>query len=127
MARHRRTERVNQLLREEISRLVRRELKDPRVRSVTVTDVDVSGDLRHATVYLRTLGDETPVEEAIEGFQSAEGFLRGALGRELHLRRIPEFRFEADRTLERAQRIEELLEEALGSDEEEDEDVGEGG
>lgn len=131
MASHRRVQRLNQLLREELSRLIRRELKDPRVELVTVTDVDVSGDLRHAEVYVRTLRDLRDVgeeegggsiEEALEGLRSAEGFLRGKLGRELRLRRIPELRFEADRTLERAQRIEELLDRV--ADEDADDDGG---
>jgi len=122
MANRRRVQRLNQLLREELSRLIRREVKDPRVEGVTVTGVDVSGDLRHAKVHVRTLGDETPVEDAIEGLRSAEGYLRGTLGRELRIRRIPELEFEADRTLERAQRIEELLQQV-----ETEEDGGDGG
>lgn len=110
MGDYRRTERVGQLLREELARLIRREIKDPRVQRVTVTDVEVSGDLRHASVYVRTLRNEPPIEEAIEGLESAEGFLRGKMGRELRLRRVPELHFEVDRTLEKARRIEELLE-----------------
>lgn len=113
MSKHRRVDRVNQLLLEELARLLRRELNDPRVAEVTLTGVEVTPDLRHATVYVRTLGDRTPVEEALEGLRSAEGYLRGTLGRELHIRRIPEFTFEADRTLERARRIEQLLEEVI--------------
>lgn len=109
MSEHRRVDRVNQLLLEELARLLRRELNDPRVADVTVTGVEVTPDLRHAKVYVRTLGDRTPVEEAIAGLRSAEGYLRGMLGKELHIRRVPEFTFEADRTLERAQRIERLL------------------
>ena len=122
MASHRRVDRVNQLLLEELARLLRREVHDPRVARVTLTGVESTPDLRHATVYVRTLGDETPVEEAIEGLRSAEGFLRGTLGRELHLRRIPELTFEVDRTLERARRIEHLLDEVMP---EGDDDAGE--
>ncbi|MFQ5746436.1 MAG: 30S ribosome-binding factor RbfA [Gemmatimonadota bacterium] len=110
MAPPRRLERVNHLLQEELARLVRCELKDPRVGSVTITGVRVTPDLAHATVYVRTLGGREPVEEAIRGLDSAEGFIRRQLGRELHMRRIPELRFEADRTLEHARRIESLLE-----------------
>lgn len=118
MADYRRTDRLNRLFREELSRLIRTELKDPRVRTTTVTDVDTSGDLMHATVYVRTLGEEIPLEEALRGLESAAGWLRRELGRELRLRRIPELSFEVDRTLERARRIEELLEKAReeGSD-----------
>lgn len=112
-----RRRRVNELLKEELSRLVLFQLKDPRVRSVTVTAVEAAPDLTQAVVYVRSLGGDPPVDEAIEGLESAAGFIRGVLGRELRLRRIPELRFEADRTLEKAQRIEELLDEAFGNDE----------
>lgn len=108
--------RINQLLKEELSRLVREELKDPRVSGVTIIDVDASADLSHARVSVRTLTDETPVEEAIDGLRSASGFVRHRLGRDLHFRRIPELHFVADHTLEHAQRIEELLDEALGDE-----------
>jgi ribosome-binding factor A len=111
---NRRTIRINQLLREELSRLVQVEIKDPRVRSVTITRVDATQDLSYADVYVRTLTDNVPVEEAISGLESAEGFVRRRLGRELHLRRIPDFRFHADRALEHVQRIDSLLDEALG-------------
>lgn len=110
----RRIVRVNQLLLEELASLLRRESKDPRVRTVTITGVETTTDLKHADVFVRTLGGEMPVEDAIEGLESAEGFLRGQLGRNLHLRRIPEFRFIADDTLEHARKIEGLLDEALG-------------
>ena len=118
----RRTIRLNQLLREELARLVQEEIKDPRVRSVTITRVEATRDMSYADVYVRTLTDETPVEEAITGLESAEGFVRRRLGRELHLRRIPDFRFHADRALEHVQRIEVLLDEARG----ENGDDGEG-
>jgi len=111
---NRRTIRINQLLREELSRLVQVEIKDPRVRSVTITRVDATQDLSYADVYVRTLTEDAPVEDAIAGLESAEGFVRRRLGRELHLRRIPDFRFHADRALEHVQRIESLLDEALG-------------
>ena len=111
---NRRTIRINQLLREELSRLVQVEIKDPRVRSVTITRVAATQDLSYADVYVRTLTEDAPVEDAISGLESAEGFVRRRLGRELHLRRIPDFRFHADRALEHVQRIESLLDEALG-------------
>ncbi len=114
MGPNRRTVRLNHLLREELAGLVQGEIKDPRVRSVTVTRVEATQDLSYADVYVRTLTDEVPVEEAIAGLESAEGFMRRRLGRELHLRRIPDFRFHADRALEHVQRIESLLDEALG-------------
>lgn len=112
----RRIQRLNELFRRELSRLVRGGLKDPRVSDVVVTGVRTSGDLSWATVYVRS-EPPTPVEEAIEGLEHASGFIRRELGRTLHLRKVPEFRFEADETLERAERIERLLEEARGEGE----------
>lgn len=108
--------RINQLLREELSRLVYEEIKDPRVSGATITHVSASTDLSHARVSVRTLSDEFPVEEALEGLRSAAGFIRSRLGRELHFRRIPELDFVADHTLDHARRIEELLSEARAAD-----------
>ena len=112
MKRYRRTDRLNTLLREELSRLVRTELKDPRVRTAPVTEVVTTPDLSPAPVYVRTLDATVTPDEAIRGLESAQGFLRHALGRELHIRKIPEFHFTVDETLERAGRIEALLDEA---------------
>ena len=120
MGPNRRTVRLNHLLREELAGLVQGEIKDPRVRSVTITRVDATQDLSYADVYVRTLTDDVPVEEAIAGLESAEGFMRRRLGRELHLRRIPDFRFHADRALEHVQRIESLLDEAFGPQEDDE-------
>ncbi len=112
----RRTERLNHLLREELSRLIRTAIKDPRVGSTTVTEVVTSPDLSHATVYIRTLDPETPPEEALRGLESASGFIRGELGRALRIRRVPEFHFAVDQTLEKAQRIERLLRQVRDED-----------
>lgn len=99
------------MLKEEISRLLRDEVKDSRIGIVTVTDVETSPDLKNAKVYVQMVGDEDRKEEALEGLNSAAGFIRSRLGRELRIRRVPEFNFVLDRTMERAARIEELLRE----------------
>jgi ribosome-binding factor A len=104
-----RTQRVSQLLKEEISRLLQREVKDARVGMVTLTDVEVTADLKQATVYVQAPGDDQRKAEALKGLTSAAGFIRARLGRELRIRRIPELRFVIDRTQERAARIRELL------------------
>ena len=126
MPNYRRVDRVNQLLREELSRLIRREMKDPRVSGVTVTGVETSPDLRHAKVFVRTLHDEPTAEEAVDGLQSAEGFLRKKLGKELRIRRVPEFAFEVDRSLERVQRIESLLDQVHEEEGRPEADAGDG-
>jgi len=104
-----RKQRVAKLLKEEIARLLQREVKDVRVGTVVISEVDVTRDMRHATVYVQVPGDDDRKKQAIEGLASAAGFMRSRLGRELRVRRAPELRFEIDRTEERAMRIHELL------------------
>lgn len=122
---NRRQARLNEQLKREISRIVRRELSDPRVGNVTVTGVQVTSDLAHARIFVRTLGGEDDLGTALGGLAAAAPYIRRELGRDLHLRRIPELRFEEDRTLERAMRIERLLDEVRP--EEGWEDAGEPG
>ena len=109
----RRTERINEQLRQEISLLIREEVRDPRVGLATITAVDTSPELDHARVYVTTIGGDDEKEAAVAGLTSAAPFIRKQLGRRLHMRRIPELHFEVDRQLENAQRIENLLREAL--------------
>lgn len=113
MPRFKRTDRINEQLRQEISILVRDEVHDPRVGMVTITAVETSPELDHAKVYISTLGSEEEREEAVEGLRSAASFIRHQLGKRLHMRRIPELHFQIDRVLEEASRIEALLREAL--------------
>jgi ribosome-binding factor A len=113
MPQYRRTDRINEQLRQEISLLIREEVRDPRVGLATITSVETSPELDHAKVYITALGEEGEKEEALAGLRSAAPFIRGQLGRRLHIRRIPELHFEVDRKLENALRIEELLREAL--------------
>ena len=113
MPRFRRTDRINELLREEIAVLVRDSVRDPRVGLATVTAVETSPELDHAKVYVTTLGDEEERAAVLTGLKSAAPFVRSQLSKRLHMRRIPELHFEIDRVLEEASRIERLLREAL--------------
>ena len=113
MPRYRRTDRINEQLRQEVSLLVRDEVRDPRVGLVTVTAVETSPELDHAKVYVTVLGDDAEKEAALQGLRSAASFIRGQLGRRLHMRRIPELHFQLDRVLQEASRIESLLREVL--------------
>ena len=113
MPRFQRTDRLNEQLKQEISLLIRGEVRDPRVGMATITAVESSRELDHARVYVTALGDEAEKQSVVEGLQSAAPFLRRELGRRLHIRRIPELHFELDRVLENASRIESLLREAL--------------
>jgi ribosome-binding factor A len=120
-----RTQRLGPLLKEEISRLLQRAVKDVRIGEVTVSDVVVTPDLKEATVYVQVYGDEARKAEAIAGLSSAAGFIRSRIGRGLRIRRTPELHFEIDRTQERAARIHELLAEIdLPDEPPEDEDGG---
>ena len=109
----RRTERINGLLREEISDLLRREVKDPRVGGlVTVTEVDVSPDLRQAKVYVSVLGTDEEKTSTFRALAAAARFLQRELRRRLTIRREPELSFVADDSIERAARILDLLRQA---------------
>ncbi len=115
--RYRRTDRVEELLKEEIARVIREEVKDPRVGFATIMDVDVSPDLGHARVFVSVMGEEEEKMSTIEALRRASGFIRARVGGDVTLKRMPELHFEIDRSLERAARIEELLERAEGEDE----------
>lgn len=118
--------RLNEQLKRELSDLIRTEVRDPRVGVVTITGVDVAADLGSARVFVRAIDDEA-LPEMLEGLEAAAPFLRTKLGRILHLRRIPELRFQEDRSLEGARRIEEVLAEVLPDDDEESDVAGEAG
>ena len=117
MPKFRRTDRINEQLKQEISLIVRDEVRDPRVGLATITAVVTSPELDHARVYVTALGDDQEREEIISGLRSAAAFIRKQLGGRLHMRRIPELHFEEDRVLKEALRIEELLRQALPHEE----------
>lgn len=104
-----RAARVGDLLIEELSDLLLREVKDPRIGFVTITEAEVSDDLRHARVYVVTHETGEERQRTLEGLHSARSYLRAALGRRLRLRHIPELTFCIDETLERGLRIHEIL------------------
>jgi ribosome-binding factor A len=105
----RRADRVSDLIRREISRLLLREVKDPRLRQVVVTAVRMSPDLRHARIFFTTGGGGTERRAELQGLQAAAGFLRGRLGRSLRLRYAPELAFEVDDSVDRSLHIAALL------------------
>jgi ribosome-binding factor A len=104
-----RLERVNQLIKEEISLVLQRELKDPRLGFVSVTEVDVTPDLKHAKVYVSVLGPEERWVSSLAALDSARGFVWGWLRRHLALRQTPEISFRPDRSMEHAAHIQSLL------------------
>jgi len=113
----RRTDRLSDLLRAELSELILREIKDPRIKLVSLTGVEVTSDLRRAIVRVSVLGEESQREEAVEALRHARGFLRTELAHRLRTRVTPELIFELDRGAEHSQRISDLLESLHGRDE----------
>jgi len=114
----RRTDRVADVLRGEISDLLLTAVHDPRIKLVTVTEVAVTPDLRRAVVKVSALGEEKDREAAVEGLRHARGFLRTELARRLKTMRVtPELLFELDRGAEQSQKIADLLESLHGPDE----------
>ena len=105
----RRSERVSELVLRELSQMLIRDLKDPRLRGITLTRVAMDDDLRHGRVYFSHLEGKSHAAAALAGFKSASGFIRREIGRALNLRRIPELDFEFDPGLEHAVRIGALL------------------
>lgn len=108
----RRRERLNGLLREEMSAILLRDTKDPRLAHLlSITAVDVSADLKYAKVFVSVLGVEEEKAEVMEGLKSAAGFLRRELSLRLRLRHVPELSFRRDDSIERGSRILQLLRE----------------
>lgn len=111
--RHRR---VAEQLQRELSTLIATEVKDPRARLATITDVEVSRDIAHAKVFVAAADLSDDSAEAICGLTRAAGFLRTRLGASLRMRSVPELRFIEDRTEREAARMDRLIDEALAED-----------
>ena len=107
----RRTERVNDLLREEISSIVHRDLKDPRLGGlISITEVETSADFRHARVFVSVMGTDEERVASLKALNSAAGFMRRELrGRLQSLRYLPELTFRPDDSIERGMRLSALI------------------
>ncbi len=106
-----RTERVDELLRQEIGLILAREAKDPRIGFATITEVETTPDLRHARVWVSVIGSEAEREETLVALQHAMHFVRRELGTRLRLRRIPELHVRLDDSIERGTRVLHLIQE----------------
>ena len=111
MATDRRTARVAEQIKREVSLMLMNDIKDDRVGAglVSVMDVDVSGDLQHAKIFVSIYGTDEAKAETMEGLKSATGFVRSALGQRVRLRRTPEVIFVEDKTIERGNKVLSLL------------------
>lgn len=115
MAGGKRPERVGELIRAELSAMIRTDLHDPAIGFVTITQVQMSHDLRTARVYFSCLGGPEEFDKVREGFDRAAGYLRREIGRRCRLRYAPELHFFPDRSAETGARIEKILRENLPS------------
>jgi ribosome-binding factor A len=104
-----RSERLAALLKETLAETITTGLKDPRVGFVTVTAIAVAPDGAHATIHVSVMGTDEDKQRALEGLESARGFLRSRLAQTLELRVAPELQFVLDRSIEHARRIDDLL------------------
>ena len=117
MADSRRQDRVAALIQRELSEIIQRSVKDPRVAFCTVTQAEVSPDLKYADVKVSVIGDEPEKEKALAGLKSAAGFLRREIGKRLTLRYSPELRFAIDESADYLLRIDGLLKSVKSEDE----------
>lgn len=124
MATDRRQARVAESIRREVSQMLLNGIKDDRVGTgmVSVTDVDVSGDLQHAKIFVSIYGDDAAKAETMAGLKSATGYVRSELGQRIRLRRTPEVIFIEDNSLERGDKVLGLIN-RLSQERKDDEDV----
>lgn len=105
----RRTDRVGVLIQRELSEIIQRGLKDPRVSFCSISQVQVSTDLKYADIKVSVVGDKKQKRNSITGLKSAAGFLRREVGQRIGLRHAPELRFELDDSVDQLMRIDQLL------------------
>ena len=108
--------RVQELIKEEVSDILRRELKDPRLGFVTVTDAEVTADLRHAKVFVSIMGSDEEKTAGMAVLKRAEHFVRQSLGRRISIKVLPEIDFRRDDSAERGAHMMELLEQIKHDD-----------
>ena len=104
-----RIEKLQELIKQEMGKMLLKELKDPRIGFVTVTGVEMTGDLREAKIYVSVMGGEEKVKSSLEGLNSALGFVRMEIGQRIRLRFTPEISFALDTSLDYGDHIQKLL------------------
>ena len=109
MAKQLRIEKLQELIKQEMSKMLLKELKDPRIGFVTVTDVEMTGDLREAKIYVSVMGGDDQVKSSLDGLNSALGFIRREIGQRVRLRFTPEISFALDTSLDYGDHIQKLL------------------
>lgn len=118
MREFKRTDRVADQLHKELAVLIQREVKDPRLGTVTVSGATVSRDLGYADIYVTLLGEQEPerIKENLQVLKRASGFLRSQIAKRIKLRHVPELRFHFDESVVRGQHLSSLIDEAVSTD-----------
>jgi len=106
---YKRSDRVSDMIRRVIGEMLLRDLSDPRLVSVTITAVEMTADLKIATVFFSAMGKQAQEEASLHGLQSAAGYIKKRLGKELRLRFVPDLLFKVDRTFDYGNQIDRLL------------------
>ncbi|BCY03614.1 30S ribosome-binding factor RbfA [Stutzerimonas stutzeri] len=123
-----RTQRIGDQMQRELALLIQREIKDPRLRLITITAVDVSRDLSHAKIFITIMGQDDD-QEAIKGnlriLNDAAGFLRMQLGKSMKLRTVPQLHFNYDASIRRGVELSSLIERAVAEDRKHSDERGE--
>jgi ribosome-binding factor A len=101
--------RLRELFKEETSAILQRQLRDPRIGFVSVTDVELSHDLRHAKIFVSIFGDAAEKTRTMQALTNAQGYVRTELARRIRLRYIPQVAFRMDESIERGARVNQLL------------------
>lgn len=110
MSSRQRVQRIGEEIKKEAAEIIR-QMKDPRIGFATITDVEVSNDLRHVKIYVSVYGDEDAKEQTLAGLQAAKGFVRTELGRTIRLRHTPDVTFRLDGSIEQGARINQIISE----------------
>jgi ribosome-binding factor A len=111
-----RVSRVGEQIKKELGQIIQQEIKDPRIGFVTITAVEMSGDLQQAKVYVSILGSQTEKDESIKALEKAKGFIRSEVGRRVQLRHVPEIHFSVDHSLDHSDQITRLLHDVRDED-----------
>lgn len=104
-----RIEKLQELIKQEVSKMLLYDIKDPRIGFVTVTEVEMTGDLREATIYVSIMGNDEQIKDSMDGLKSALGFIRREIGKRIRLRFTPEISFAPDKSLDYSEHIQKLL------------------
>ncbi|WP_031514430.1 30S ribosome-binding factor RbfA [Desulfofalx alkaliphila] len=112
-----RTGRLAEEIKREVSSIIQMDMKDPRVGFVSITSVEVSGDLRHANIYISVMGNEQQGSDTLKALKKAQGYIRSELGKRIKLRHTPELNFKLDDSISHGVKVMKLLQEVKGEGE----------